>query len=306
MKILLTGASGYVASSLIPLLARSHEVYGLANSKPEPETDCGKLLRGYFSADITDKNSLENIFSENKFDVVVHLAAIINTATCISPDDFDNLFKVNVGGTINLLRCAIKNNSSFIFASSMSVYGIPKRIPVRENDLLEPISPYGLSKLEAENAVKFFYKNANLGSNAKAIILRLPGVFGGKRKKGVVAEILRAALEKRPPHLNVQEDLVWDTIHVEEACSAIISAINSIGKSKNQYDVFNVGYGKKIDLLSFAKEVAHILDSKQKPTVNGQGKMVPFAMDVSKTKKMLGFCPVPLKTRIRKMSECEL
>ena len=139
MKILVTGGAGYIGShTCIELIKAGHEpvvVDSYVNSFPEAtrrvEKITGKKVKAY-EADIRDRKALDRIFSENKFDFVIHFAGLKAVGeSCAKPlEYYDN----NIGGTLCLLQ-AMRDHGvkRIVFSSSATVYGTPERLPLDEN-----------------------------------------------------------------------------------------------------------------------------------------------------------------------------
>ena len=141
MKIIVTGGSGFIGSSIVSALKRDHDITIFDFKKPR-EQDC-KVIQG----DIKDtKSVVDNI---KNCDVVIHLAAalgVVNTeANPVLTLD------TNMGGTRNVLEACRSNNiKKIIFSSSSEVYGEPVKIPMEEVDKPIPITTYGIAKFAAE------------------------------------------------------------------------------------------------------------------------------------------------------------
>src|SRR3989344_2374842 len=172
MKILVTGAAGFIGSHLVDrLLSTEYKVVGVddfnnyydprlkeKNLESAKKSNYFKLYR----TDICDFKNLKKIFLREKPQKIIHLAARAGVRPSIKNPLLYG--KVNVLGTVNLLKLAVDFTiEQFIFGSSSSVYGQSKRLPFTENDPCEKIiSPYGASKISAEFFVESFHKSFGL------------------------------------------------------------------------------------------------------------------------------------------------
>ena len=159
MNILVTGGAGFIGSHLCEKLIDAglkiicvdnfDDFYNPAIKEDNISNAAGRDFKLYRS-DICDSGSMEEIFSKNSVDMVIHMAAKAG----VRPSLKDPLLyeKVNNQGTINLLECCRRHNiSRFIFASSSSVYGGNDKIPFSEKDNVDfPISPYAATKTAGE------------------------------------------------------------------------------------------------------------------------------------------------------------
>ena len=157
---LVTGGAGFIGSHLVDnLLSEGNNVISidnfdnfysrdvkLKNISNALTFDTFQLVEG----DIRDRKILDDLFSNNYFDVVIHLAAKAGVRPSI--EDPEGYYDVNINGTLNILE-AMKayDIKKMIFASSSSVYGNNKKVPFSENDVVDfPISPYAATKKSGE------------------------------------------------------------------------------------------------------------------------------------------------------------
>ncbi len=160
MKILITGIEGFVGHYLtLHLKERDYEVFGshlLPVSQPIPDVR-------YYHCDILDYERLQKIISDIKPDGIFHLAAISSVAFSFSHPE--ETMRVNFNGTYNLLRAVseLALSSRILIISSSDVYGkVKEERPIREDSPLEPVSPYGLSKVCAEESARLFCRIADV------------------------------------------------------------------------------------------------------------------------------------------------
>ena len=149
MKYLVTGGAGFIGSYITKRLVEEEEqvvVIDNLNTGKEKNLESIKDKIDFVKGDILDKNLLEDI--TGNIDGVFHQAALASVQDSFSkPDEYYN---VNVNGTENILELAKKNNFKVVYASSSSIYGNPKRIPIEESDEKNPINPYAETKLKKE------------------------------------------------------------------------------------------------------------------------------------------------------------
>ena len=167
-KILVTGATGCSGKGVLHYLL-SHgytNLSGLVRKIPkEPFSDVE-----YISGDITNKDVITKVFKEGQFDSVWHLAGAVH------PHTKKELFhKINVEGTKNVLEASIGTNvKSFLYTSSIAVYGKIVENPISEEHRIKPLGNYAHSKIESENIIKTLSEDVGI----KGGIVRLPTVLG--------------------------------------------------------------------------------------------------------------------------------
>jgi UDP-glucose 4-epimerase len=182
MKVLLTGATGFIGSHLAKSLSKQNfELWSIVRSAKKAKVleDIGSHL---IYADITDYGQIQKILAGLEFDYVFHLAALTKVPR-INKRNLDLFYKVNVEGTRNLLECfKDKKIKKFIYFSSIDVSGftvgdsdeIKGRI-IDESFIGNPKRPYEITKAKAEKVVKFYQKEVNIPT----VIIR-PGIVYGE------------------------------------------------------------------------------------------------------------------------------
>jgi UDP-glucose 4-epimerase len=152
MKILITGGAGYIGSHVVKALGETgNEVLTYDNLSTGNKQ--AVLYGGLIVADLSDKERLKKTIVKFKPDAVMHFAASIVVPESVrSPLKY---YQNNTVNTLNLLEamkaCGARN---FIFSSTAAVYGIPETMPVNESALMNPINPYGSSKMMAEKVLR--------------------------------------------------------------------------------------------------------------------------------------------------------
>ncbi len=149
MSVLVTGGAGYIGSHMVLALCDAgHDVVVLDNLSTGMSWAVAPQAR-LIEGDIGDDELTLNIINEHSVDAIIHFAGSI-----IVPDSMSDPLGYYLNNTVksrSLIHCAVKAGvPHFIFSSTAAVYGNPKIVPVREDDDLLPISPYGTSKLMTE------------------------------------------------------------------------------------------------------------------------------------------------------------
>lgn len=219
MKVFLTGGAGYIGSHvLVELLARGDEVCvfdNFCNGSPEALRRAGEIAgRGFRSieADLRDADGLTAALAGFMPDVVMHLAGLKSVTESVGkPLEY---YENNIAGSLNLLRAMDAIGvRKLVFSSSATVYGIPRYVPHDEDHPLEPVTPYGRTKLFIEHMIRDW---TAVHSDASAILLRYFNPVGahpsgriGEDPFGPPANLVpfvsQVAIGKRP-HLAIYGD----------------------------------------------------------------------------------------------------
>ena len=170
-NILVTGGAGFIGSYLSKdLIEQGYKVYTIDNLTTGFKSNLSKQIN-FVKGDVSNKNIL-NKLKNIKFESIVHIAGQSSGEISFENPEYD--LKTNTLSTLNLLNFSKENNcKKFIYASTMSVYGIQDPIPITEKHTVKPESFYAVGKLASENYMKIYSK---LGIDC--ISLRLFNVYG--------------------------------------------------------------------------------------------------------------------------------
>jgi len=301
MKILLTGAAGFIGSHLAEkLLAAGNEVTGVDNfdkfyaaaiKHNNISIALSSPLFRFIEADLCDPLFWEGI-SDKKFDLIIHLAAKAGVRpSMIDPLEYT---RVNVLGTTYLLEFARnKKIQKVIFASSSSVYGVNKDLPWSvDNKDLEPISVYAFSKKSGEELCALYQKYFGL----KIIGLRFFTVFGPRQRPDLaIHKFVKAISEGGKVTLYGDGATFRDYTYIDDIVSGIMGAINY---EADNFELFNLGNTHTVSLISLVNIIEDILGKKANiEYLPPQPGDVPYTWsDIEKSRKLLGYEP---KTSIR-------
>ena len=286
MKILVTGGAGFIGSHITEyLVQRGDDVTVLDNLNTGRKENLAKINDkiNFVNGDIRDYKLLEKLVSDTSG--VFHEAALAS-----GQDSFnmkDEYFDVNVNGTENIFKLAKEYGFKIVYASSSSVYGNPKKIPITENDDRKPINPYAQTKLEDEVLAK---KYSEMG--VRVIGLRYFNVFGPRQSKeyaGVIKLFLEKIKQKIPPKINGDGLQTRDFVHIDDVVMANILAMDSNIK----HEFFNVGTGNSISLLELANAIIRASSLSLEP-IHGpelSGDVRATQADTTLIRKLLNWEP---------------
>lgn len=242
MKCIVTGGAGFIGSHLVELLiSEGHQVTVIDNLISGNLENLKNIQNDknftFINADIRYKDSLSNI--DQKVDCIFHLAGLADIVPSIEmPQDY---FDTNVTGTFNMLQFAKKLGvKKFVYAASSSSYGIPNKYPTNENELIQPLYPYALTKHLGEELVLHWAKVYSISS----LSLRLFNVYGVRsRTSGVYGAVfgvfLAQKLNNKPLTVVGDGRQTRDFTYVTD----VVRAFYLAAKSSLSGEAMNVGSG---------------------------------------------------------------
>jgi len=287
LKILVTGGAGFIGRYLVDFLLPQNEVTIYDDLSNSSKVDIESLIEKgakFVNEDILDYQKLQK--SCIGFDLLIHLAAKSDVADSIIHPEITN--EVNVTGTENIMKCCIENKiKKIIFPSSAAVY-MDSKIPVTENIKINPLSPYGKSKLAAEQKIKKISEEYNIN----AITLRMFNVYGkgqNNQYAGVISKFIKNISENRPIQINGDGEQTRDFVSIFDVVTAFECAIKNIEGKKG--DVYNIGTGNSVSINELAKLILKVAEKKteikyKKPS---KDEIKDSVADVTLAKNELGF-----------------
>jgi len=285
MKILVTGAAGFIGYHLVKsLVEANHEVIGLDNINDYYSTnlkfdrlnelginkDSAKdflSLNGsnlfqnfkFIRMNLEDRENLPKLFKEQKFDVVCNLAA--QAGVRYSIENPETYIDSNIVGFLNVLQCCRNYNiKKLVYASSSSVYGDNKKTPFEEIDNTDkPISLYAASKKSNElmaHTYSHLFKLNTIG-------LRFFTVYGSWGRPDMAYYLFaNAIVNDSPIKVYNNGDLSRDFTHIKDIVVGVKSALLSDSSNKKGYELYNIGNNKPVELTKFIETIEKYLGKK--------------------------------------------
>ncbi len=263
-RVLVTGAAGFIGSTLVDrLLAEGREVVGydsldpfyseelkLRNLENALKSSSFRLLR----ADIRDAGAMNRVFSEGRFDGVVHLAALAGVRPSLERPSL--YADVNVHGTSLILETATRyGNPNVAFASSSSVYGERDDGPFRETDPVErPISPYAATKRAGELVAHTFHHACGLSVSC----LRFFTAYGPRQRPDLaIRKFAERIVLGQPIPIFGDGSALRDYTYIDDIVDGVVRALDT----DSGFAIYNLGAGRKVSVLEVVKLLENALES---------------------------------------------
>lgn len=301
MRVLVTGGAGYIGSVAIErLLAKGHDVIAVDS-----------LLRGHRNAiptevpfiecDLREPEATRQVVAESAADAIMHFAALHLVSESVT--DPGAYFQTNVGGGINLL-CAARDAGikRFVFSSTAAVYGAPKSLPIREDDVKEPINPYGHSKYMFEQFFPEFEREHGMNWAA----FRYFNVAGATETRGedhrpethVIPVALEVLTGKREAFTVFGTDYptedgtcIRDYVHVVDLADAHVRAVEELGQES--LGPINLGTRDGFSVKQIVDAVERVTGQKLNVKYGERRPGDPPALiaDTTKAQELIGWDP---------------
>jgi UDP-glucose 4-epimerase len=300
--ILITGGAGFIGSHLVEKLVslgypvRVLDVLSRGTLEYiQPLIDKGKV--DYIDGDIRYKDAVDKAMKNVTY--VFHEAATnINRSMAYPEESFD----VNFQGSHVVFKSALDHHvKKVMFASSASVYGQPKTLPMSETIELNPITPYCVSKLASEYLLKFLSR-----SGLKYITFRYFNVYGIRQHTdayytSVIILFLKRLLNNEPPIISGTGEQSMDFVNVKDIVQANIMGM----ESDIENEIFNVGTGVSTSIRDLAYLLIDFAGKDVKPIFRpGIELVTERRADVGKAKELLGFkAEIDIKKGLREVAE---
>jgi UDP-glucose 4-epimerase len=260
MKILVTGGAGFIGSHVTDRFVRDgHEVVVLDNLVTGSRRNLNPNAR-FVEMDIRDRKGIESLLAAERFDVVDHHAAQMDVRKSTEDPLYDA--EVNILGSLNIISSAAGHGvKKFIYISTGgAVYGEPRRLPVEEDDPINPECQYGISKHTVEHYL-YLYR---LLYKLNFVVLRYPNVFGPRQnphgEAGVIAIFAGKMMDGETPRIFGDGKQLRDYVFVSDVAEA-----NALALERGDGDIVNLGSGRGTSVLELFEHLAKLTGTKSKP-----------------------------------------
>jgi nucleoside-diphosphate-sugar epimerase len=268
MRVLVTGAGGFLGRPLLRALAAAHDAHAL-------------------EGDVTDPATFAKAGKGGKADVLYHLAAQSNVPQSVK--DPAATWKANVDGTLQALEWARRDGvARVVVISSSHVYGHPKRTPIDEGHPLEPRSPYGASKMAAEALAHAYHASYGIAT----VVVRPFNIYGPGQAPGFLVPDILGQLRKGGSLVLGDPKPVRDYTFLDDAIRFLVACGTADGVAG---EALNLGSGKGRSVEQVVQAAVAASGSPLRPTfdparfrANESGAVVA---DVSKAARLLGWSP---------------
>jgi UDP-glucuronate 4-epimerase len=297
-SILITGGAGFIGSHLVDRLTAEGDwqitVVDDFNDFYDPEIKHANIAMHLstprfklFEADIRDFYSLHEVFREQKFDCIVHLAARAGVRPSLKEPRL--YAETNLNGTLNLLELARANGvKQFVFGSSSSVYGENKKVPFSEDDpIFNPISPYAATKAAGE-LICHTYAHLH---DMRIVCLRFFTVYGARQRPDLAIHKFAKLISAGSPVPVFGDGTTRrDYTYIDDIIQGVRAAIDY---DQTNFEVINLGESRTVELRELISlietELGKQAEIDRQPTQPGD---VPQTYaDISKARRLLNYNP---------------
>ena len=314
MKILVTGAAGFIGYHVSQrLLEQGHEVVGADNLNDYYDVNLKQARLDlllphpqfqFFKMDLSEKAAVSELFAEQKFERVIHLAAQPGVRYSIqNPMAY---IDANILGHMNILEgCRHHNVGHLIYSSSSSVYGLNRKQPFSvEDDVDHPVSLYAATK-KANELMSHSYSHLYQLPTTGLRFFTVYGPWG--RPDMALFKFVKAMLDGKPIDVYNHGNMVRDFTYVGDIAEAVVRLVDVIPAINNDwtveeglksassapYKIYNVGNGQPTRLGDFIQAIETALDIKaNKHYMDMQdGDVLSTCADSSELYKTIGFSP---------------
>lgn len=273
MNILIIGSKGFIGSHLIKFFSQDNCCVGV---------DVIESNEKNYICVTEAEDCYEKIFSDKTYDICINASGLANVSLSMKNPVLD--FSLNTINVHKMLEAIRKQSPEckYILLSSAAVYGNPERNPISEEDLINPISPYGFDKYQAEVICSMYRKVYGL----KTYVMRLFSIYGNGQKKQVIWDIVNKFVKDTEVVLFGTGKESRDFIHIEDLANVI--ELIALDKGTENY-IYNVANGEEICISEIANIVKKCLKSDKKivfSETNKIGDPINWKADITKLRNI--------------------
>ncbi len=290
MRILVTGAAGFIGSHTVDALlkARFHDVIALDNLSTGKAQNLNPNAR-FYQADVRDRDAIDALFAKERPEILVHLAAQIDVRRSVKNPLED--CEINLVGLLNLMEAGRRNGlKRVVFASSGgAIYGEQKVFPCAEDHPCQPVSPYGVAKLASEAYLHFYHVEYGI----EYVSLRYANVYGPRQdphgEAGVVAIFCSRLLSGTRAVIFGSGEQTRDYVFVDDVVRANLAALDKGGPAA----VVNIGTGVETSVNHLYQTLAELAGVKAAPVYDSPrpGEQMRSAISPALARQLLDWQP---------------
>lgn len=288
--VFFTGGAGFIGLHVVPLLLEQGHKVRIFDNMFRGDRDAVNELARTGDVELIDQDIRYGGAVHKAMagcDKVIHFAAMSINKSVADPYESVDL---NVSGTHNVIAAAAAHGvSRFVFASSASVYGDPEKLPMHEDDVLSPLTPYCIAKRTGEDLLGFYQRTQGL----PWIALRFFNVYGPGQKTtayytSVINHFVNRLRNGQAPVIDGRGEQSMDFIHVHDIARSVVAALDS-----EQANLpINIGTGVDTTVAALAKILIDAVGADVEPEFNPRDVLVSRrAADITRAREVLGWTP---------------
>ncbi len=288
--VFFTGGAGFIGMHVVPMLLEKDYKVRIYDNMFRGDRDRVAELVASGNVELIDHDVRYGgavLAAMKGCTKVIHAAALSINKSQADPDES---MDVNLIGSQNVFSAAAELGiERVVFCSTASVYGDPEKLPMHEDDRLNPLTPYCISKRASEDLLDFYHRRAGLSW----IALRFFNVYGPGQKTeayytSVINHFVRRIHNGEPPVIDGRGEQSMDFIHVHDIARAIVLALES---EKDNVPI-NVGTGIDTSIADLAKILIEASGADVEPIFNPRDVLVSRrAADITRAREVIGFEP---------------
>jgi len=289
-KVLFTGGGGFIAASVVPLLIEAGYHVRIMDNMTRGDRARVNEFIATGQVELVEKDVRYGGAVREAMRGCTHVIHFATVSINKSIADPHESVDINMVGNHNVFAAAADEGvKRLVFASTASVYGEPKRLPMREDDELRPLTPYCITKRAGEDLLGFYERTKGLSWNA----LRFFNVYGpGQKVEAYYTSVINHFIERlragHPPIIDGRGDQSMDFVHVWDIARAVVAALES-----EQCNLpINIGTGIDTSIATLAKILIEEVGVDVEPLFNERDVLVSRrAADITRAREVLGWEP---------------
>ena len=288
--VFFTGGAGFIAMHTIPLLLEKGYRIRIFDNMSRGDRAAVNALVETGNVDLVEQDVRYGGAVHAAMRGCTHLIHFATVSINKSLADPYESIDINMVGNHNVFAAAADHGvRRLVFASSASVYGDPQKLPMHEDDRLNPLTPYCISKRAGEDLLAFYQRHKGLSWNA----LRFFNVYGpGQKIEAYYTSVINTFIQRlrsgQPPIIDGKGEQSMDFVHVSDLARAVVAAL----ESERDCLPINIGTGVDTSIAQLTKILIEAVGVDVEPIFNGREVLVSRrAADITRAREVLGWEP---------------